>query len=188
MTYTATLVLGLIAERPLGAYEMLKVLERVNIRRWYQVSDASIYQAVRKLEGQGYVEGKPVREGNNPEKTIYSATGKGLTVLPEMLLSYIEAPDSPREAIDIAILFLCHIPRDVAIKTLEYRILTLSAEIARSEQMIGSMAPGTDLPFIARLMVRHNLLEKRALATTLTELKDSAAESARWDYFVAKGQ
>lgn len=92
MTSTSVLVLALAAERPSGPYEMIKVLERVNIRRWNAVSDSSIYLALKKLEARGLLAGTPVREGNRPEKTVYSPTAEGLAKLEESLLDYLGSP------------------------------------------------------------------------------------------------
>lgn len=187
MTPIQVLVLGIVAQKPCGPYEMLKILDQVNVRRWYSVSNPSIYLTVRKLEAQGLLEGVAVREGNNPEKTVYSVTGAGEKTLRESLIGYLEAKDSPLEAINIAILFLCHLEKKTALTTIDRRIGTLREEIEWAESLMRQMESNPEMPFIGRIMVQHGLSIKKALASTLADLRKAASSSRRWDFFVAKG-
>lgn len=71
------MILGALIERPMSAYEMDKVLEERNIRRWIRISSPSVYRNVIRLCEEGYTEGTVVREGEMPEKTVYAITEAG---------------------------------------------------------------------------------------------------------------
>lgn len=71
------IVLGMIKEHPQSAYELQKNVEYRNISRWVKISTPSIYKKVVQLEEKGYISGRTIKEGNMPEKSIYSITETG---------------------------------------------------------------------------------------------------------------
>jgi len=71
------IVLGLIKQKPQSAYELQKQVEYRCISKWVRISTPSIYKKVVQLEKGGYLQSEIVREGNMPEKSIYSLTEKG---------------------------------------------------------------------------------------------------------------
>lgn len=71
------IILGLIKEQPQGAYELQKAIEYRNISYWVKISTPSIYKNIKKLEEGGYIEGRTEKNGNMPEKSVYSLTDKG---------------------------------------------------------------------------------------------------------------
>ena len=71
------MILGALIERPMSAYEMDKTMEDRNIRRWIRISSPSVYRNVIRLCDEGYADGTVVKEGEMPEKTVYTITDKG---------------------------------------------------------------------------------------------------------------
>ena len=71
------MILGALIERPMSAYEMDKTLEERNVRRWIRISSPSVYRNVIRLCDEGYADGTVVKEGEMPEKTVYTITDKG---------------------------------------------------------------------------------------------------------------
>ncbi len=63
------IVLGMVKQTPLSAYDIQKLVEYRNISRWVKVSIPSIYKKVIQLSEKGLLEGKL-----NGEKTVYSLT------------------------------------------------------------------------------------------------------------------
>lgn len=66
------IVLGMVKQSPLSAYDIQKLVEYRNISRWVKISTPSIYKKVIQLSEKGYLEGKL-----NGEKTVYSLTDSG---------------------------------------------------------------------------------------------------------------
>lgn len=79
------MILGALIEQPMSAYEMDKVLEERNIRRWIRISSPSVYRNVIRLCDEGYTVGVIVKEGEMPEKTVYTITDKGRKRFAELM-------------------------------------------------------------------------------------------------------
>lgn len=81
----ATLLLGIIYEKPLNAYEITKLLAYMNIKWWFNVADSTVYTTLKNLEKRGLIKGTTERIGNMPDRTIYSLTEKGRDELKESI-------------------------------------------------------------------------------------------------------
>jgi DNA-binding PadR family transcriptional regulator len=57
----ATMLLGLIYEKPLNAYEITKLLGYMNVRWWFNIADSTVYTTIKNLEKKGFIEGKQKR-------------------------------------------------------------------------------------------------------------------------------
>ena len=44
----ATLLLGIIYEKPLNAYEITKLLSYMNIKWWFNIADSTVYAKERR--------------------------------------------------------------------------------------------------------------------------------------------
>lgn len=86
------MLLGVLIQRPMNAYEMKKEMEDRSIQNWIKISSPSIYKNFLKLYKLGYVDGKVVREGEMPEKTIYSINDKGRRYFMRLMQQYSENP------------------------------------------------------------------------------------------------
>lgn len=73
----ATMLLGLINEKPLNAYEIIKVLEYMNVKYWFNIADSTVYTTIKTLEKRGLILGTVKKDGNMPDKTVYTITEKG---------------------------------------------------------------------------------------------------------------
>ena len=73
----ATMLLGLIYEKPLNAYEIVKRLNYMNVKWWFHISDSTVYSTLKTLEKRGYISGTAEKIGNMPDRTVYSLTDTG---------------------------------------------------------------------------------------------------------------
>ena len=81
----ATLLLGIIYEKPLNAYEITKLLDYMNIKWWFNVADSTVYTTLKTLEKRALIEGTIEKVGNMPDRTVYSLTEKGEYELKETI-------------------------------------------------------------------------------------------------------
>ena len=81
----ATLLLGIIYEKPLNAYEITKLLDYMNIKWWFNVADSTVYTTLKNLEKRILIEGTIEKVGNMPDRTVYSLTAKGEYELKETI-------------------------------------------------------------------------------------------------------
>ena len=70
-------LLGLIKQKSQSAYDIKKNIEYRNIARWVRISEQSIYKKVLQLESKEYIVSHKEKEGNMPDKAVYTITDKG---------------------------------------------------------------------------------------------------------------
>ena len=73
----ATMLLGLIYEKPLNAYEIIKRLNYMNVKWWFNIADSTVYSTLKTLEKKEYIFGTAEKVGNMPDRTVYSLSDKG---------------------------------------------------------------------------------------------------------------
>lgn len=73
----ATMLLGLIYEKPLNAYEIIKRLNYMNVKWWFNIADSTVYSTLKALERKEYILGTAEKVGNMPDRTVYSLSDKG---------------------------------------------------------------------------------------------------------------
>ena len=79
-------ILGMLKKKPMGAYELQKLVEYRSISKWVKISTPSIYKKVLQLEENGFVTSRFEREGNMPEKAVYSLTDEGKKEFERLML------------------------------------------------------------------------------------------------------
>lgn len=86
------IVLGMLRDQALSAYDIQKLVEYRNISKWVKISTPSIYKKVLQLEEKGYITGNTVREGKMPEKAVYSLTDAGKDEFEKLMLETASKP------------------------------------------------------------------------------------------------
>ena len=71
------IVLGMLKKEELSAYDIQKLVEYRSISKWVKISTPSIYKKVLQLEQKGLISSRTEKEGNMPEKAVYSLTESG---------------------------------------------------------------------------------------------------------------
>ncbi|MFR5081037.1 MAG: PadR family transcriptional regulator [[Clostridium] innocuum] len=74
------ILLGMVYDQPRSAYDIQKHVEYRKLSHWVKISSPSVYKKLRVLEQKGYLMTTRQREGNMPEKSIYSLTNAGTAV------------------------------------------------------------------------------------------------------------
>jgi DNA-binding PadR family transcriptional regulator len=92
MSTVNLMLLGALLEKPMNAYEMKKMVENRNLKYWVKLSSPSIYKNLIKLHHGGYLDAEVVREGEMPEKTIYTINKKGRQYFMSLMRRYVEKP------------------------------------------------------------------------------------------------
>lgn len=84
------IILGLVIEKPMSCYEINKEIEIKNMSKWVKISSPAIYKNTPKLETRGFLSGKCVKEGQMPEKIIYSITESGHAQFEKLINKFTE--------------------------------------------------------------------------------------------------
>lgn len=94
MSTVNLLILGVLMEQPMNAYEMQKVMDSRYIKRWTKISTPSIYRNLVTLCERGYIDGEVVKEGEMPQKTIYTINEKGKACFFDLMEKCIDKPET----------------------------------------------------------------------------------------------
>lgn len=138
---SALLILGMINESPKGAYEINKLLRQMNLKWWLTVSNSSIYVTIRNLETKDYVAGHAERNGNMPERTVYTITEKGNAVLKDALREAFCTMDFDTTTFSVAMIYM-HALEETELKELiERRRALLLEYLTGIDVNINNMRP-----------------------------------------------
>ena len=122
----ATLLLGLICEKPLNAYEIIKQLNYMNVKWWFNIADSTVYSTLKALEKKNYIVGATEKVGNMPNRTVYSLSDKGKSEFQDTLKSSILQFNYDTNIFSIAAFFLNTFNPDEQSDLLQKRIQILS--------------------------------------------------------------
>ena len=92
MSTVDLMILGVLMQKSMNAYEMKKEMEYRNINKWVKISSPSVYKNLVKLYKSGFIDGETVRDGEMPEKTIYTINEKGRNYFMQLMSQYSENP------------------------------------------------------------------------------------------------
>ena len=183
---THALILGIIAETPVNPYEITKIFDTLRVKDWFPVATSSIYATIRALNSKGYITGEAVKEGNMPEKTVYTVTESGNKALQQAILEYIAKTEYDIQGVDIAIMLLCHIDRGTAQNALEKRLDRLYKGLRGIEGQLHYMEAGGGVPAVGMLAVKHNRNVIEAEIKTMEELIEAVKADGSWNHFIAR--
>ena len=82
-TKVETVVLGLLAEQPMHGYDVLERFRQRGMGFWVELSRASVYQVLRRLEREGLVTGRNQAGRAGPDRRIFRITRSGRARLGE---------------------------------------------------------------------------------------------------------
>lgn len=112
LTPTAIMILALLHEDDMHAYEMVRLLRERRADRMIALTHGTIYHTVARLERHGHIaETGSDREGNRPERTTYTLTDAGAAALLAWIRRELPSIDDP-ERFRIALTEAHNLPRD----------------------------------------------------------------------------
>ncbi|MDD5188943.1 MAG: PadR family transcriptional regulator [Methanoregula sp.] len=112
ITNTEVALLGLLAEREMYPYEMEKEISEHDMQYWTEISLASVYKVLAKLEKKQLVDVKiTVSEGNKVKK-IYSITPGGLQEFKERIRKICSEIEHSIDQIDLGLANLRHLQKN----------------------------------------------------------------------------
>lgn len=82
------IILGLLLEKPMSAYEMAQLVDSWLMRKLLKISSPAVYKNLKVLYKKSYLTAKAVKEGEMAEKKIYSITETGRAYFFELMEYY----------------------------------------------------------------------------------------------------
>ncbi len=126
----ATLCLAVLAHGPASGYEIKKALEDGPYSHFYRASFGSIYPALARLAGDGFVSGRELEQAKRPDKKVYRLTVAGRRELSRRLQAPI-GPDYIRSEFLLVLFHAELLPARHRRALIEERIQRLKACITR---------------------------------------------------------
>jgi DNA-binding PadR family transcriptional regulator len=174
----ALVVLNLLCERPRHPYALRILIRERGIEDVVRIGNASIYDAVQRLEKVGFIEASaPTREGRRPERTVYSATEAGRDELQLWMAELLSEPVEEYPQFGAALAFAIGVGRDATLELLRRRIVALESMIAARQKAAGSM---TGLPRIVFIEGEYAQALRVAELTWLRGVVDDIAAGRLW--------
>ncbi len=114
-----TVILGLLLDEPRHAYDIVRTYHARSMDKWVDVGDATIYQAMPRLERGGLIE--PVAGKGEGKKKVYKLTSLGKKRLRQELLARLASEEVYDLDMNVAIGFIEHLKREEAVAALSER-------------------------------------------------------------------
>lgn len=186
LSYSGTLILGIIAEKSLNPYEIKKLLDKISIKKWLPIAASSVYATIRLLEKKGLISGETARDGNMPEKTIFTITDSGKTVLHESIIAFMNDMESDTKKFNISCLFICHLDKEHAIGILKGKRMGLEKKSAFIKNMTRNMRSTNAIPYTGLQVIKLGLDIVEAEISAVDELVANIRTDEEWDHFITK--
>lgn len=155
----ALTVLAFLMERPMHPYEIGKLLKQRNTDRNIGYKHASLYMVVDQLTRAGYI--RPVhteREGQRPERTVYTPTENGEHRLREHLRDMVAMPGKEYRQFEAALSLIVVLRPEEVPALLEQRHHALAEQAAQQHAVLDT-ARDVDALFLIEYHYRLELIE-----------------------------
>jgi len=159
LSKSSALLLGIIAETPINPYEITKLMDYISVGNWLSLAPSSIYATIKTLQDKGYITGKNVKEGNMPEKTVYTITDAGQKQLNIAIEGFLGNVEWDYAKFNIATILICHIAKERALEILSEKIKKLSSkidELQAKQTVLEATVPLTGLHAIKNMIYLTN--------------------------------
>ena len=179
MSTTRLIVLGAVKQfQPVHGYFLRRELMTWHVDEWARIQPGSIYNALRTLEVDGYIqENGTETEGRRPARTTYRITPAGEVELHRMLrdnLWNVEAFDT--QSIMTIASFMFVLSRPEVIAGLEHRLIKIDAIITSNGFNVQDTLQSETTPRYVReifdLSTARLTAEKQWTDALLTRLRD----------------
>ena len=173
------ILLGILnnTNNPLHGYEIKKILKEWFVEEYADISYGSIYYNLERMEKEGLVKGKTIKNSKRPERKLYRITEKGRTEFLNLLRkNYFEVEfEKIFFPFDVGVLFMPALTKDEVIKALNKRIHYIK-NLLNEHRKIRSKMEDKE-PFIALAIMDHHILHWKAELKWLESLKAKVEES-----------
>ncbi|MFZ5911332.1 MAG: PadR family transcriptional regulator [Chloroflexota bacterium] len=155
-------LLGLLRQRPLYGYEIKQIIEE-HMSDWTSIAFGSIYFALDKLAGEGFVENVGVEQpGKRPSRSVYQITEAGREEFLRLLRQGWQTVERQYFDMDIYLFFLADLPRDEVIGYLEQRQAALQEVLEHVRSHRAEQLANPEVPRLAAAIFDHTLVHTQA--------------------------
>ncbi|MCD6093609.1 MAG: PadR family transcriptional regulator [Candidatus Omnitrophica bacterium] len=158
-------ILGFLKRNPCCGYDIRKFIER-ELSIFSQLNTTSIYYPLRKMEGEGLVRKKEIKE-NHLKKYIYEITPKGEREFLRLCKSALSSQRRPFMEIDIPLYFLSFLKKEEILPFLRLHLRFLN----RAHKWLKERKKEfRNLPKSIQLIIEHHIKLVKAEKIFLKEM------------------
>lgn len=162
-------VLGILQNEPMNPYLLTQYVEQHNVTRLVKLSTPAIYKSCKRLYEQGALNGKLMRDGEAPEKTVYSVNRAGKKRFGELMTHYADEISPFYFDINSVVYSLEHLSFEkglALIDTYEQAIKTMQGWLIPHSKEVDAVAS-----FANRQIVKQYLMVVAVLVKWIEELR-----------------
>jgi DNA-binding PadR family transcriptional regulator len=126
------LLLGLLRQGEMHGYQLHDFIEK-NLAFCTDLKKATAYVLLDKMLADGWVQAKEAREGNRPQRRVYSLTRGGEEAFERMLRENLATFSAAKTGSDIGLAFVDALPPGEALQRLEQRHEAIAKQLAEFE-------------------------------------------------------
>jgi len=178
MTKNDLVVLGLLKEQPMHGYQIKHQIELRKLDHWAQVSLASIYYTLNRMEDKGYISAHHEKVGKMPERIVYRLTPKGEKRLSRLVEKALTSDRIPDDDFSVGVAFMYGLEKKKVEACLEKKIEILKkhADHLRNEQA----AYQGKIPFNWLYLIRNALEHISMEIEHLKSLHETMKKGEYW--------
>ena len=177
-------LLGLIEEKERSGYDIISEVRVRELDRWANLSTSTIYNRLATLEKHGNIQGRAQRDGNRPERVVFTITEKGKETLRKEVIKHLTGfNDDPRT---LGFAFMYAAENKELVRALEMHERHLMKEIEALEKMIAEEPRPTlfaEGPFLNCMSRDHILVELKYVRAAIGILRDPVRNTKLNGYF-----
>lgn len=166
------IILGILKKSPASGYDIKKIINK-ELEVFSQIDSQSIYYPLKKMEKEGLVNRRELKQKKHIKKYMYSITPKGGRVFVELCRDVLLSQKRPFLELDIAIYFMSFLDRKKIMPLLRLRMRFLEAV---KKWLVMRRKEFRHLPKNLALLLNHHLklatAEKDFLEEMITLIKN----------------
>jgi DNA-binding PadR family transcriptional regulator len=181
LSKTALLILGVIADEPINPYAISKLIsyKRRNLRG--KIPDPTVYGIINMLHEKNLIKGKKVKNGNLPDRTVYSITQKGKDLLNKNLIAYLSTPEDTLSELPLALFLMGSLEKEQVQAALKQYQTRQAEEIATMVKMVESEKK-RGVPYSGLIAIQHILNFLKVNLNTVNELLLKIERDTDWSH------
>ncbi len=162
LSKTSIVITGMLLQGEMNAYDMLKMIDSMNMQYWHPIGATTLYETCLRLEKKGYIEDT----GKADNKAVYRITETGRSELKATICALFERVDFDSVWFCLAVMYSEVLTKKELEQEKKKRLALLDeyekGTIEHRDIMVASKVPYIDICAIDR-MIQIVQMEKETL-------------------------
>lgn len=162
LSKTSIVITGMLLQGEMNAYDMLKMIDNMNMQYWHPIGATTLYESCLRLEKKGYIEDT----GRADNKAVYRITETGRFELKSTICELFERVDYDSVWFCLAVMYSGILSKEELEEEKQKRAALLDeyekGTIENRDKMLAAKVPFIDICAIDR-MIQIVQMEKETL-------------------------